>query len=159
MRRIFLIMALLLLCAQATAVYAARPDEMLPNPGLEARARTISQELRCPVCQNQSIDDSDSDLAHDLRVLVRERLEKGDSDAQVKQYIVDRYGDYVLLNPPFKKTTLVLWMGPLVLLLCAFLVARGFFKSRDAAAAPMLSEKEKRRLASLLNDKKSGDEE
>ena len=156
MRRFLLISALLILCAQAA--YAARPDEMLPNPALEARARVISQDLRCPVCQNQSIDDSDADLAHDLRVLVRQRLEAGDNDAQVKQYVVDRYGDYVLLNPPFKNTTLVLWLGPLVLLLCALLIARGFFRSKGAAART-LSEKEKKRLALLLGGKKTGDKE
>jgi len=146
-RFLLLIIALFI----ATTSYAARPDEMLPNPGLEARARSISKELRCPVCQNQSIDDSDADLAHDLRVLVRQRLEAGDSDAQVKQYIVDRYGDYVLLDPPFKKATLALWLGPLVLLLCALLVARSFLKSKPATIES-LSEKEKKRLAKLLGD-------
>ena len=125
MKQLLLIIALFLYCSQA---YAARPDEMLANPALEERARVISKELRCPVCQNQSIDDSDADLAHDLRVLVRQRLEKGDSDAQVKQYLIDRYGDYVLLDPPFKKGTLVLWLGPLFLLFCAFLAARSAFK-------------------------------
>jgi len=126
MRLLLLIIALFI----ATTSYAARPDEMLANPALEARARAISKELRCPVCQNQSIDDSDADLAHDLRVLVRQRLEKGDSDEQVKQYIVARYGDYVLLDPPFNKATFVLWTGPAFLLLFAFLVAWGAFKSK-----------------------------
>src|ERR1700677_588207 len=116
MKRFLLVIALLLFCAQTTAGYAARPDEMLSDPVLEARAHVISKELRCPVCQNQSIDDSDADLAHDLRVLVRQRLEAGDSDEQVKQYIVARYGDYVLLDPPFNKATFVLWTGPAFLL-------------------------------------------
>jgi cytochrome c-type biogenesis protein CcmH len=156
MKLSLLIVIVFILFAQSA--YAVRPDEMLADPVLEARARVISQELRCPVCQNQSIDDSDADLAHDLRVLVRQRLEKGDSDAQVMQYIVNRYGDYVLLNPPLKEATFVLWTGPLVLLLCGFLVAKGFFKSRDETE-PSLSEKEKKRLALLLDDEDSGDKE
>jgi cytochrome c-type biogenesis protein CcmH len=151
MRR-FLFIALVVFCAQMGTGFAAQPDEMLADPALEARARVISKDLRCPVCQNQSIDDSDADLAHDLRVLVRERLEKGDSDEQVRQYIVDRYGDYVLLTPPLKTTTLALWLGPLFLLLCAILAARAFLRSRTASQPP-LSEQEKRRLALLLNDK------
>ena len=129
MKQLLLIIALLY-CTQA---YAARPDEMLANPALEERARVISKELRCPVCQNQSIDDSDADLAHDLRVLVRQRLEKGVSDAQVKQYLIDRYGDYVLLDPPFKRSTLVLWLGPVFLLLLAFLAAWSSFKPKPGA--------------------------
>jgi cytochrome c-type biogenesis protein CcmH len=151
MKRFMLVAFMLIAFMQAG--YAIQPDEMLANPALEARARAISKELRCPVCQNQSIDDSDADLAHDLRVLVRQRLQKGDSDAQVIQYIVNRYGDYVLLNPPLKKNTVVLWMGPFVLLMCGFLAARGFFKSKDAVP-PALSEKEKKRLARILEDEK-----
>ena len=157
MRRFLLIAVMLAFCAQTGTGYAAQPDEMLSDPALEARARIISLDLRCPVCQNQSIDDSDADLAHDLRVLVRQRLEKGDSDEAVKQYIVDRYGDYVLLNPPFKRTTLVLWLGPLFLLLGAFLAAKAFLRARGVTAQP-LSEKEQKRLDLLLNGKKSGDE-
>jgi cytochrome c-type biogenesis protein CcmH len=157
MRRFIFIAAILAFFAQTGTGYAARPDEMLSDPALEARARIISQDLRCPVCQNQSIDDSDADLAHDLRVLVRQRLEKGDSDEQVKQYLVDRYGDYVLLDPPFKKTTVALWLGPLALLLCALLAALMFLRARDAPSSQPLSEKEQKRLAALLNEKKSGD--
>src|SRR3954468_483133 len=89
-----------------TASFAVRPDEMLKDPGLEARARNLSEELRCMVCQNQSIDDSEAPLAPDLRVLVRQRLETGDSDRQVLDYLVARYGDFVLLRPPFKPETL-----------------------------------------------------
>ncbi|NQV57241.1 MAG: cytochrome c-type biogenesis protein CcmH [Rhodospirillales bacterium] len=93
---------------------AVQPNEVLANPVLEARAREISKGLRCIVCQNQSIDDSNAELARDLRVLVRERLVAGDSDADVIGYVVSRYGDYVLLDPPVQATTLILWFGPLV---------------------------------------------
>lgn len=108
---------------------AVLPSEMLTDPALEARARAISQELRCLVCQNQSIDDSDADLAHDLRVLVRTRLQAGDSDAQVRAYVVKRYGDYVLLNPPLKTATLILWLGPLLMVLAALLVTFRFYRA------------------------------
>src|SRR5689334_25305690 len=98
------------------AALAVTPDEMLKDPALEARARNLSEELRCMVCQNQSIDDSEAPLAHDLRVLVRQRLEAGDSDRQVLDYLVARYGDFVLLRPPFKPETLLLWgLPPLAL--------------------------------------------
>ncbi|UJW85537.1 cytochrome c-type biogenesis protein [Devosia sp. SL43] len=105
---------LLMLCGPALAV---SPDEVLPDPVLEQRARDISAELRCLVCQNQSIDDSDADLAKDLRVLVRERLMAGDSDEAVRQYVVDRYGEYVLLNPRVGAHTILLWVAAPVLLL------------------------------------------
>ena len=107
---------LLALCLVAPAV-ALSPDEILPDPVLEQRARDISAGLRCLVCQNQSIDDSDADLAKDLRVLVRERLVAGDSDEQVRQYLVDRYGEYVLLNPRVNNHTILLWIAAPLLLL------------------------------------------
>ncbi len=107
---------LLALCLVAPVV-ALSPDEILPDPVLEQRARDISAGLRCLVCQNQSIDDSDADLAKDLRVLVRERLVAGDSDEAVRQYVVDRYGEYVLLNPRLGGHTLLLWVAAPVLLL------------------------------------------
>ena len=107
---------LLALCLVAPAM-AVGPDEILPDPMLEQRARDISAGLRCLVCQNQSIDDSDADLAKDLRVLVRERLLAGDSDEAVRQYVVDRYGEYVLLNPRLGGHTLLLWVAAPVLLL------------------------------------------
>ena len=117
MRRLVLIATLFALFAQGAAL-AVRPDEMLKDPALEARARHLSEELRCMVCQNQSIDDSEAPLAHDLRVLVRQRLEAGDSDRQVLDYLVSRYGDFVLLKPPFKLETLLLWgLPPLALLI------------------------------------------
>src|SRR6267154_5074923 len=102
----------------ATPLHAVNVDEILPDPALEGRAREISHELRCMVCQNQSIDDSDAPLARDLRLLVRERLKAGDSDAQVLDYLVARYGQFVLLKPRFELHTAVLWLAP-ICLLCA----------------------------------------
>jgi cytochrome c-type biogenesis protein CcmH len=126
---------------------------MLPDPALEARAREISRDLRCLVCQNQSIDDSDAPLARDLRLLLRQRLTAGDSNAQAKQYLVDRYGDYVLLKPPFKTTTLVLWFGPLLLLLGGAAAAFAVYRQRRLKpAADILSPEEKARLDRLLKD-------
>ena len=109
--------ALLLMLCLVTPAMALSPDEVLPDPVLEQRARDISAGLRCLVCQNQSIDDSDADLAKDLRVLVRERLVAGDSDEAVRQYLVDRYGEYVLLNPRVNSHTILLWIAAPVLLL------------------------------------------
>lgn len=108
---------LLLLALVATPVWAVLPDEMLADPALEARARSISEELRCVVCQNQSIDDSDAPLARDLRIIVREQLQTGKSDAQVRDYVVARYGNFVLLKPPVEPATWALWAGPFALLL------------------------------------------
>src|SRR3569623_3558147 len=111
------LIALLAARAVPNAAFAGRPDEMLKDPALEARARHLAEEMRCMVCQNQSIDDSEAPLAHALRVLVRQRLEAGDSDKQVLAYLVSRYGDFVLLKPPFKLETLLLWgLPPLALL-------------------------------------------
>ncbi len=115
---------LLLFVFVATAAYSVEPSERLADPALEARARVISQELRCLVCQNQSIDDSDAELAADLRRLVRERIVAGDSNEQVISFLVARYGDFVRLKPPFDPRTWLLWLGPIVVLLggCAIVV-------------------------------------
>ena len=147
------LLALGLLLCLAIPAYAVRPDEMLKDPVLEARAREIGQELRCLVCRNQSIDDSDADLAHDLRVLVRQRLTAGDTDQQVTDYIVSRYGDFVLLKPPFKLDTWVLWLGPGLVLL-AGLWGLGRYMRRQArmSGPPPLSADEERRLAKILKD-------
>ena len=134
---------------------AVQPDEVLKDPQLEARARVLGRDLRCLVCQNQSIDDLDADLARDLRILLRQRLLAGDSDQQAKQYLVDRYGDYLLLKPPFKSTTLVLWLGPGVLLLGAIGAAVAFYRRRAGTTAP-LDEAERRRLTAMLSDDKNG---
>ena len=149
----------LVLCLAAVSAGAVNPDEMLDDPVLEARAREISKGLRCLVCQNQSIDDSDADLARDLRVLVRERLVSGDSDGQVIDYVVSRYGDFVLLRPPFKATTYALWLGPALIGGLGILAMVAFYRRRTAAAAgvraapPPLTEDEKRRLETLLDDR------
>jgi cytochrome c-type biogenesis protein CcmH len=136
--------------------YAVTPNERLADPALEERARAISLELRCLVCQNQSIDDSNADLAHDLRVLVRERLVNGDSDGQVIDYVAARYGDYVLLRPPVKPATWPLWFGPLAVVLAGALGILLYFRRRAAqpAAPPPLTQEERRRLDLLLDEGK-----
>ena len=145
--------ALLAVAIACTPALAVEPDEILSDAQLETRARHISSGLRCLVCQNQSIDDSDADLAHDLRVLVRQRLVAGDSNEEVKQYIVARYGNYVLLKPPLDAETYVLWFGPLILLLGAAGTAAFFLRQRLAAGeAPPLTQGETQRLAALLED-------
>jgi cytochrome c-type biogenesis protein CcmH len=140
--------------------FAVEPDEILADPVLEARARHISEGLRCLVCQNQSIDDSNAPLARDLRLLVRERLQKGDSDAQVMQFIEDRYGVFVLLRPPFNARTLLLWLAPLLVLLGAIAVAVRAFARRPTltAGAPALTAAEEERLRALLADDGSPDQ-
>jgi len=130
---------------------AVEPNEMLADPALEARAREISRGLRCVVCQNESIDESNADLAHDLRVLVRARLVAGDSDGQVVQYIVDRYGDFVLLRPPVKPQTYILWASPAILLLIAGAIILSYLRRRRRATAPPpLTAEEQARVDALL---------
>lgn len=152
MRRALFTIMLLLMALGSVPAWAVRPDEMLPDPKLEARAREVGQELRCLVCRNQSIDDSDADLAHDLRVLVRERIKAGDSNNQVIAFVRARYGDFVLLRPPFETGTLLLWGGPaLILLLGAFGIHRYYRHRRRDEAPPALSAEERRRLKALLD--------
>lgn len=141
-----------LLSAPALAVL---PSEKLADPAMEARAREISKELRCLVCQNQSIDDSNAELARDLRVLVRERLVAGDSNEQVLAFVHDRYGDFVLLRPPVTGYTAALWFGPAVVLLLAGAGTAVYMRNRrrDAEAAPAtsrLTPEEEARLQALL---------
>ena len=149
-----LLTVLLLLAGLAVPALAVMPDEVLGDPALEARARAISRDLRCLVCQNQSIDDSNAPLARDLRLLVRERLSAGDGDAEVVDYVVRRYGDYVLLKPPFKASTYALWLGPAAILLVAGTGMAIYLRNRRRAvqagdAAP-LDDEERRRLDRLL---------
>ena len=146
-------LAVLAVLGLGTAAGAVEPDEVLADPALEARAREISRNLRCLVCQNQSIDDSDAELARDLRVLVRERLATGISDDAVVDYVVSRYGDFVLLRPPFKLATYALWAGPPAMLAIAVACVVVFFRRRAAAAEGPgpLTEAEKRRLRELLS--------
>lgn len=140
------VLCFLLLASGSPAV---QPDEILKDPALEARARALSAELRCLVCQNQSIDDSDAPLAKDLRVLIREHLVRGESDAQVKEFIVGRYGEFVLLKPRFNRKTAVLWTGPFLILILA-----GFFLWRrrpsSSPAESPLSDEEKAELRRVI---------
>lgn len=152
-RRLALSLPVLVTLSQAA--HAVMPDEVLPDPALEARARALSQGLRCLVCQNQSIDDSAAPLARDLRLIVRERLTKGDSDAQVIDYLVTRYGNYVLLKPPMQADTMLLWIGPGLLLGISALVFFGYFRRMRAAADVLpqpLTDDERRALAALERD-------
>lgn len=151
----------LCLCAPLS-VQAVEPDEILKDPALEARARVVGKELRCVVCQNQSIDDSNSELAGDMRVLVRERITSGASNQQVIDYMVDRYGDYVLLDPPFKAATVVLWLGPAVIAGLGLLWVVLLFRRRKNAngtqdlvngvQADPLNAEERARLNELLKE-------
>jgi len=157
-----LTVALMLAVFAPFAVQAVEPDEILKDPVLEARAREVGKQLRCVVCQNQSIDDSHAELAGDMRILVRDRITAGDSNQKVIDYMVDRYGDYVLLDPPFKAETLVLWIGPAVIAGLGLLWVVMLFRRRKAAdghmelasgtqAAP-LSDDERHRLDELLKE-------
>ena len=143
----------------ATASHAVTPDEMLKDPALEFRAREISQHLRCVVCQNQSIDDSSAPLAHDLRILVRDRLSAGDSDAQTLDYVVARYGNFVLLRPPMQLNTLFLWFGPFLILLLAGYAFVRVVRLQETApageASAELTPDEQRRIDVLTNEGKS----
>ena len=154
-RLLFATLAVAVALAAAPA-FAVRPDEMLADPALEARARAVGSELRCLVCRNQSIEDSEADLAHDLRVLVRQRIKAGDSDGQVIGYVRSRYGDFVLLKPPLEIGTLLLWGGPgLVLLLGGVTLVR-FYRRPAAAAETPLSQEERQRLAAMLHEEGQG---
>lgn len=156
MKRVLLMtmLALLMLSPQAWAV---NPDEMLKDPALEARARVIGKDLRCLVCQNQSIDDSNAELARDLRVLVRDRILAGDSNEQVIDYVVSRYGDFVLLNPPMKKKTLLLWYGPVIILGLGVVAILVFYRRRrhgtvDATAGAVpLSDAERAKIDKIMD--------
>jgi cytochrome c-type biogenesis protein CcmH len=152
MRRFLLLVTFIVLNA---AAYAVEPDEILKDPALEARARSISAELRCLVCQNQSIDDSHAPLARDLRLLVRDRLKAGESDTQIRQYLVERYGDFILLKPRVAADTIILWGAPfLALLLSGYFVwraaqRRGALLRSDAP----LTDDEKAHLDRILASK------
>ena len=156
LRILFLALVIFLIPAHG---FAVNPNEVLNDPVLEERAREISKGLRCLVCQNQSIDDSDAGLAKDLRLLVRERLVAGDSDEGVVNYVVSRYGEFVLLRPPFKLATLVLWLGPLLLVLIGLVSIMVFFRrnrevvdGKKATVLP-LSDIEQRRLRKILKER------
>ena len=150
MRRLLLAVAFLL---TALPAFAVNPDEVLADPALEARARALSAQLRCMVCQNQSIDDSNAELARDLRLLVRERLKNGDSDQAVIDYVVSRYGEFVLLNPRLRGETLLLWGAPIVLFLAGATAMILFVRRRGGKpTGTPLSEGEKAELERLMSE-------
>ena len=147
--------SVLLLLALAAPAFAVEPDEMLQDVQQEPRARAITQELRCVVCQNQSVDDSNAPLAHDIRVLVRERITAGDTDEQVIQFMVARYGNFILLRPPFQWDTLALWLGPAVFLVFGLAAAAIYFRRHKGGApieATPLSPEEEIAAAALATD-------
>ena len=151
--KIFASLALALALVLSGTAFAVQPDELLKDPKLESRARKLSEQLRCMVCQNQSIDDSDAPLARDLRVLVRERLKSGESDDAIMKYLADRYGDFILLNPPVKSHTLLLWGSPLLVLVLGGAGILMALRRRQQQAAPVvaaLSDEEKARLEAML---------
>ena len=143
-----LLLALTLLLGSVGTAFAVDAGEKLADPALEARARAIAAELRCLVCQNQSIDDSDAPLARDIRVLIRQRIASGESNDAVRSYLVSRYGDFILLKPPFKPETVLLWLSP-ALVLGAGLAAALFARRGAPRSTPPLSAEEEARLAAL----------
>ncbi|KJC41259.1 cytochrome c-type biogenesis protein [Bradyrhizobium sp. LTSP857] len=155
MRRMMAAIVALALLA-VPAVHAVQPDEIMSDPAKEVRARDLSRELRCMVCQNQSIDDSDAPLARDLRLLVRERIAAGDSNAQVLDFLVARYGEFVLLKPRFERQTLLLWLlAPLLLTgggIALWLQLRRRSRNGADVPAPPLTPDEEARLAALMSD-------
>lgn len=151
-----LISLAVVMCVAASA-FAVEPGEMLQDPALELRAREVSKHLRCVQCQNETIDESDAQIARDMRILVRQRITSGDSNEEIIDYMVSRYGDYVLLKPRFQSNTLILWLGPfVVLLLGGWVVARRLRAAADTAVEPPLSEEEQ---AAIRNATALGEDE
>jgi len=152
-----LIFGLTIILLSSFSTMAVNPDEVLDDPLLEKRARALSVNIRCLVCQNQSIDDSNADLARDLRILVRERLIAGDSDTEVLDYLISRYGDFVMLKPPFKGSTFILWLGPLFVFILAVIGLVIYFRRRQTELAntsdssSRLSSEEREQLNRLLD--------
>ena len=152
-----LIFGLTIILLSSFSTMAVNPDEVLDDPLLEKRARALSVNIRCLVCQNQSIDDSNADLARDLRILVRERLIAGDSDTEVLDYLISRYGDFVMLKPPFKGSTFILWLGPLFVFVLAVIGLVIYFRRRQTELAntsdssSRLSSEEREQLNRLLD--------
>jgi len=155
MRRAFSAALMAILMVLTGPGLAVQPEEMLPDPAQEARARALSADIRCLVCQNQSIDDSDATLARDLRLLVREQIKEGKTDQGIRDFLVERYGDFVLLRPPMKASTWLLWYGPLIVFVLGVIGLIVFFRTRsggDTATAPTLSAEEQARVERLLDD-------
>ena len=151
----FIFLAFSLIAFYSSPTFAVEPSEVLADTALEARARDISKGFRCVVCQNQSIDDSNAGLARDMRLLVRERLVAGDTNAEVTNYMVSRYGSYVLLKPPLNKSTYALWYGPLLIICLSFVILFVFFHRRQHSSVVTtegLNDEEQRRIDALLKD-------
>jgi cytochrome c-type biogenesis protein CcmH len=157
--RLLSVALLIAMSLASPAAVAVQPEEVLSDSALEARARALSKQLRCMVCQNQSIDDSDAPLARDLRILVRERLQAGDSDREVTDFLVARYGEFVLLNPRFSGHTALLWLGPAAILLIGgfglFVLARRTGAGRESAEQAKLTPAEQARLSEILDRRSS----
>lgn len=147
-----MIRLLLLLCVLATPVWAVEPSEMLNDPVLEARARTLSEGLRCPICRNESIDESHAALSKELRIILRERLVAGDTDAQAVDYMVQRYGEYILLNPQVNGVNWLLWGAGPLMLLAAIAIGATAIRKRGAGTQETLSDDEQARLKEILRD-------
>lgn len=138
--------------ALAAPVLAVQPDEMLADPALEARARAISRDIRCPVCQGETIDDSNAQISRDLRIIIRERIMAGDTDQQVIDFVVDRYGEFVLFNPRATGTNLILWLAGPVMLLAGGAIAFAALRRRGGPPEEALTDEEEARLRDLLKD-------
>ena len=155
---LFYVLPTLLVAPPALAV---NPDETLSDPALEARARDLSAEIRCLVCQNQSIDESDAELAREMRLLIRERLAAGESESAIKEYLVSRYGDFVLFRPPVIPATYLLWFGPFLLMLVGALAAFAYLRAqrrhRPGHGGSALSEEEAEELRTLLSELEQGE--
>jgi cytochrome c-type biogenesis protein CcmH len=136
----------------AGPAFAVEPSEMLADPKLEARARALSGEFRCLVCQNESIDESNADLAHDLRILIRQQVKEGQSDAQIRSFLVARYGQFVLLKPRFERETILLWLGPFIVLAAGFATIIAAARRRRAAPEAGLSDEEREKLGRLTGE-------
>jgi len=153
----FALLSLILIMLFTASAKAVEPDELLEDPHLEARARALSIDIRCLVCQNQSIDDSDADLAKDLRKLVRKKLKEGASDEDIRKYLVARYGEFVLLRPRIKSDTYILWFGPVIILLAGIIGIFIFFlrhSKKNSIQPPLiLSEDEEKRISELTNNR------
>ena len=153
----FVLLPLILILLSTPSAKAVEPDELLEDPRLEARARALSIDIRCLVCQNQSIDDSDADLAKDLRKLVRKKLKEGASDEDIRKYLATRYGEFVLLRPRIKSDTYILWFGPVVILLAGIIGIFIFFlqhsKNNSIQPSLILSEDEEKRISELTNNR------
>ncbi len=154
MMRAVALASFIVLALTPSFAFAVTPAEMLSDPKLEARAEALSAGLRCMVCQNESIDESDAPLAHDIRVLIRQKMLAGESDAEIRAFLVARYGDFILLKPPWKAETFLLWTAPFLLLLTGAGAIAIAARQRKTAAPSALSAAEKSKLASLIGEEK-----